>query len=85
MNDNGIDRALKELFAAVFHNHEKEDSAEIRQDQEKVLNELLNQPDDFKNKVLLTKQGLEIDTQNEYMQYIHAKSVDSRVIIRKSK
>jgi hypothetical protein len=81
MNKN-LDRPLKELFAAIYHDHEKENSIEIRQDQEKVLNELLNQPPDFKNKVYLKYDGLEVHTQNEVFQYIHSKSLDSRVILR---
>jgi hypothetical protein len=81
MNDT-IDRTLKELFAAIYHDHEKHPGTEIRHDQEKVLNELLNQPPDFKNKVLVNNDGLEIHTQKEKLQYIHSKSVDSRVILR---
>ena len=78
-----IERPLKELFAAVFHNHEKDNSSNaIRHDQEKVLNELLNQPVDFKNKVFLKKDGLEVQTQREDMLYIHADKLDSRVIKR---
>lgn len=84
MNDP-IERPLKELFAAVFHDHEKHNSSEIRLDQEKVLNELLNQPSDFKNKVLLTPEGLEVHTQKEHIQYIHSNALESRVVVRKSK
>ncbi|WP_276370967.1 hypothetical protein [Chryseolinea sp. H1M3-3] len=79
MNDI-LERPLKELFAAVFHNHQKQDSLSIRADQEKVLNELLNQPPDFRNKVLLTPDGLEVFTQKGQLQYIHSDSVDSRII-----
>jgi hypothetical protein len=81
MNDT-IDRTLKELFAAIYHDHEKHPGMEIRPDQETVLNKLLNQPPDFKNKVLVKDDGLEIYTQKEKLQYIHSKSVDSRVIMR---
>ncbi len=82
--DDILERPLKELFAAVFHNHQKDNSSsEIRHDQEKVLNELLNQPVDFKNKVLLKKDGLEVYTQHEEMLYIHADSLDSRVVKRR--
>jgi len=81
--DDIIERPLKELFAAVFHNHQKDNSSnEIRHDQEKVLNELLNQPIDFKNKVVLLKDGLEVYTQHENMLYIHSANLDSRVIKR---
>lgn len=83
--NNIIERPLKELFAAVFHNHQKHSSTDIRPDQEKVLNELLNQPSDFKNKVLLKQDGLEVYAQKEDMQYIHSDSLDSRVIVRKPK
>ena len=81
MND-AIERSLKELFAAIYHDHEKHPGVEIRQDQEKVLNELLNQPTDFKNKVLVNNDGLEILTQREKLQYIHSKAVDARIILR---
>ena len=81
MND-AIDRSLKELFAAIYHDHQKHPGLEIRRDQEEVLNELLNQPLDFKNEVLANKDGLEIHTLHEKIKYIHAKAVDSRVIIR---
>jgi hypothetical protein len=83
MTNDILDRPLKELFAAIYHDHEKEQSAEIRQDQEKVLNELLNQPIDFKNKVVMKFDGLEIHTQNEIFEYIHSKSLESRVVLRK--
>ncbi len=83
MTNDILDRPLKELFAAIYHDQEKERSAEIRQDQEKVLNELLNQPIDFKNKVVMKYDGLEIHTQNEIFEYIHSKSLESRVILRK--
>ncbi|HKZ37677.1 MAG TPA: hypothetical protein VJ184_08515 [Chryseolinea sp.] len=81
--DDIIERPLKELFAAVFHSHQKDNSSnEIRHDQEKVLNELLKQPVDFKNKVFLKKDGLEVYTQREDMLYIHSDNLDSRVIKR---
>ena len=81
--DDIIERPLKELFAAVFHNHQKDNSTnDIRHDQEKVLNELLNQPDEYKNKVVLTATGLEVYTQDEEMVYVHSDSLDSRVIKR---
>jgi hypothetical protein len=83
MTNDILDRPLKELFAAVYHDHEKVQSSEIRQDQEKVLNELLNQPPDFRNKVFLRHDGLEVHTQNEIFEYIHSKSLNSRVILRK--
>ena len=84
--DDIIERPLKELFAAVFHNHQKDNSSnDIRHDQEKVLNELLDQPLDYKNKVVLTQEGLEVYTQNEEMLYIHSDSVDSRVIKRSAR
>jgi hypothetical protein len=84
MNDI-IDRPLKELFAAVYNDQLKENSNEIRADQEKVLNELLNQPTDFKNKIAVIKDGLEIDTLREHIQYIHTKDLESRVVKRKPK
>ena len=81
--DDIIERPLKELFAAVFHSHQKDNSSnEIRHDQEKVLNELLKQPVDFKNKVFLKKDGLEVYTQREDMLYIHSDNLDSRRIKR---
>jgi hypothetical protein len=76
------DRTLKELFAAIYHDHEKHPGGEIRHDQEKVLNELLNQPPEFKNTVILNSDGLEILTQKEKLLYIHSKAVDARVIVR---
>jgi hypothetical protein len=83
MTNDILDRPLKELFAAIYHDQEKAQSNEIRQDQEKVLNELINQPPDFKNKVFLKNDGLEIYTQNEIFEYLHSKSLDSRVVLRK--
>jgi hypothetical protein len=81
--DDIIERPLKELFAAVFHNHQKNDSSnDIRHDQEKVLNELLNQPADYKNKVVLTQEGLEVYTQHEEMLYTHSDNLEARVIKR---
>lgn len=83
MTNDILERPLKELFAAIYHDHEKVQSNEIRQDQEKVLNELLNQPPDFRNKVILKYDGLEVHTQNQVFEYLHSKSLDSRVILRK--
>jgi hypothetical protein len=83
MTNDILERPLKELFAAIYHDQEKAAGPEIRHDQEKVLNELLNQPADFKNKVISKYEGLEIHTQNEIFEYIHSKSLESRVILRK--
>jgi hypothetical protein len=75
-----LERPLKELFAAVFHDHQKHGGREIRPDQEKVLNELLEQPEDYKNSVLLMDDGLEVHTQKENIYYIHSNRLDARVI-----
>ena len=77
-----IDRPLKELFAAIYHDQEKHPGLEIRPDQDKVLNELLNQPLDFKNQVYLKNDGLEIITQTEKIQYVHSKALESRIILK---
>lgn len=82
---DNIDRPLKELFAAVYNDQLKESNQNFRGDHEKVLNELLNQPADFKNTVSLVNDGLEIDTLREHIQYIHTKDLESRVLKRKSK
>lgn len=84
MTEN-LERPLKELFAAVFHDHQKHASSEIRGDQEKVLNELLQQPIDYKNYVQLRDDGLEINTLREHVQYIHANNLEERVLVVKTK
>jgi hypothetical protein len=84
MNDIN-ERPLKELFAAIYNDKLKNNSLEIRGDQEKVLNELLGQPDDFQNIVVVSMDGLEIQTQEELIQYIHSKSLESRVVTRNRK
>ena len=83
--DDITDRPLKELFAAVYHDQLKEPSPNFRGDHEKVLNELLDQPAEFKNSITLMNDGLEVDTLKEHIQYIHTKDLDSRVLKRKSK
>jgi hypothetical protein len=84
MNDI-TDRPLKELFSAVYNDQLRENRNEIRADQEKVLNELLNQPADFKNKIAIINDGLEIDTLREHILYIHTRDLESRVVKRKAK
>lgn len=83
MTNELLDRPLKELFAAIYHDHGRESSSSIRQDQEKVLNELLDQSPDFRNQVYLKPDGLEVRTKNEVFDYIHSKSLESRVVTRR--
>jgi hypothetical protein len=83
--DDNTDRPLKELFAAVYNDQLKEPNHNLRGDHEKVLNELLGQPADFKNTITLINDGLEIDTLREHIQYIHTKDLESRVLRREAK
>ena len=83
--DDITDRPLKELFAAVYNDQLKEPNHNLRGDHEKVLNELLGQPADFKNTIALINDGLEIDTLREHIQYIHTKDLESRVLKREAK
>lgn len=80
-----LERPLKELLAAVYHDHQKHASSEIREDQEKVLNELLQQPIDYKNYVQLRTDGLEINTLREHVQYIHANNLEERILVIKGR
>lgn len=84
MNDVN-ERPLKELFAAIYNDKLKDHSLQIRHDQEKVLNELLGQPEEYQNTVVVTMDGLEIQTEKEIIQYIHSKSLESRVVTRSVK
>lgn len=79
------ERPLKEIFAAIYNDKLKDNSLKIRHDQEKVLNELLGQPEDFENTVVVSMDGLQIQTEKELIQYIHSKSLESRVVTRSMK
>ena len=82
--EDTIDRPLKELLAAVFHDHQKHDKYEIRADQEHVLNRLLDQPETFRNKVELKPDGLVVYTQRDRIEYRHDDNLDKRKILKKA-
>ena len=79
-----IDRPLKELFAAVFHDQQKHGQYEIRNDQENVLNRLLAQPETFRNRVELQANGLVIHTLRDRIEYRHDEDLEKRKILRRT-
>ena len=82
MTENGF---LGVPLRMIFHELIKSKDRLLSLLQQKIINEHLNQPGNYKNLLVITTFGLRIDAMAQVIDYYHGSDFNSSMMLRKSK